>query len=179
MIPIDNYKKRQSKSDIKAAYEALNKEEAIIIFPAGEVSRASAKGISDPNWSKGFLNFAQNANAAILPIFIDGKNSKVFYTMSIINKTFSTLLLSHEMFKSKSKNINIKIGEIIPSENIIPKGINKRFLVNLYKKHLYSLKKKKRKSFFITQKAIAHPQKKEDIIEELKSAKLIGNTKRW
>ncbi|PPK60472.1 acyltransferase-like protein [Malaciobacter marinus] len=177
MIPIDNYKKRQSKSDIKAVYEALNKEEAIIIFPAGEVSRASAKGISDPNWSKGFLNFAQNTNAAILPIFIDGKNSKIFYTMSIINKTFSTLLLSHEMFKSKSKNINIKIGEIIPSEHIIPKGINKKFLVNLYKKHLYLLKKKKGKSFFLTQKAIAHPQKKEDIIEELKSAKLIGNTK--
>ncbi|AXX91477.1 GNAT family N-acetyltransferase [Malaciobacter molluscorum LMG 25693] len=176
MIPIDNYKMRQSKNDIKAVYEALNNEEAIIIFPAGEVSRASAKGIKDPIWNKGFLNFAINSNAPILPIFIDGKNSKIFYTMSVINKTFSTLLLSHEMFKNKSKNINIKIGEIISNEHIKPKGINKKFLVNLYKKHLYSLKRGK-KSYFITQKAIAHPQNRKDLISELKNSKQIGETK--
>ncbi|RXJ86774.1 lysophospholipid acyltransferase family protein [Arcobacter sp. CECT 8985] len=176
MIPIDNYKMRQSKNDIKAVYKALNNEEAIIIFPAGEVSRASAKGIIDPIWNKGFLNFAINSNAPILPILIDGKNSKTFYTMSVINKTFSTLLLSHEMFKNKSKNINIKIGEIISNEHIKPKGINKKYLINLYKKHLYALKKGK-KSFFITQKAIAHPQNRKELISELKNSEQIGETK--
>lgn len=175
-IPIDNYKMRQSKKDIQSVYNALNNDEAVIIFPAGEVSRASAKGVKDPSWNKGFLNFAINTNAPILPIFIGGKNSKTFYTMSVLNKTFSTLLLSHEMFKKKSTNINIKIGQIIPNENIKPKGLDKKYLVNLYKKHLYALKKGK-KSFFETQKAIAHPQKKEDIIKELKKSKLIGETK--
>ena len=132
-VPIDNYKRRQSKKDIKAIYDALNNDEAIIIFPAGEVSRATPKGIKDPVWSKGFLSFAQHCNAPILPILVDGKNSKIFYTISILNKTFSTLLLSHEMFKKKSKKISIKIGEIIPNENIMPKGINKRYLLTLYK----------------------------------------------
>ena len=140
-IPIDNYKMRQSKQDIKKVYEALNNEEAIIIFPAGEVSRASAKGIKDPNWNKGFLNFALHSNSPILPIFIGGKNSKTFYTISVINKTFSTLLLSNEMFKKKSTNINIKVGEIIPNEHIKPRGLDKKYVINLYKKHLYSLKK--------------------------------------
>ncbi|WP_417332730.1 lysophospholipid acyltransferase family protein [Halarcobacter sp.] len=175
-IPIDNYKMRQSKKDIQSVYNALNNDEAVIIFPAGEVSRASAKGVKDPSWNKGFLNFAINTNAPILPIFIGGKNSKTFYTMSVLNKTFSTLLLSHEMFKKKSTNINIKIGQIIPNENIKPKGLDKKYLVNIYKKHLYALKKGK-KSFFETQKAIAHPQKKEDIVKELKKSKLIGETK--
>ena len=147
LITIDNFKEKQSKSDIKKIYEALKNEEAIIIFPAGEVSRATPKGIKDPVWSKGFLNFAQNTNAPILPIFLDAKNSKTFYTISVINKTFSTLLLSHEMFNKKSKRINIKVGQIIPNENIAPKGIDKKFLLNLYRKHLYSLKKGK-KSFF-------------------------------
>jgi len=172
-IPIDNYKIRQSKKDIQAVYEALNQEHAIIIFPAGEVSRASVKGIKDPLWSKGFLNFALNSNSPILPIFIKGKNSKIFYMMSFFNKAFSTLLLSNEMFKKKSKNINIKIGEIIPNEHIKPKGLDKKYIAELYKKHLYGLKKGK-KPFFITQKAIAHPQKKIDLIRELKKSKLIG-----
>jgi putative hemolysin len=174
-VPIDNYKRRQSKKDIKAIYDALNNDEAIIIFPAGEVSRATPKGIKDPVWSKGFLSFAQHCNAPILPILVDGKNSKIFYTISILNKTFSTLLLSHEMFKKKSKKISIKIGEIIPNENIMPKGINKRYLLTLYKKHLYALKKGK-KSFFVTQKAIAHPESRQDIMNELKSSKIIGET---
>lgn len=142
-VPIDNFKQRQSKKDIKAIYDAINQEQAIIIFPAGEVSRASAKGIKDPNWNKGFLNFAQHCNAPILPILVDGKNSKIFYTISILNKTFSTLLLSNEMFKKRNKKVDIKIGEIISNENIIPKGLDKKYLVQLYKKHLYALKKVK------------------------------------
>jgi len=175
LIPIDNYKLRQSKDDIKKIYQALNNEEAVIIFPAGEVSRATTKGIKDPAWNKGFLKFAQNSNSPILPIFLDAKNSKTFYTISVINKTFSTLLLSNEMFKKKSKRIDIKIGEIIPNENITPKGLDKKYLINLYKKHLYSLKKRK-KSFFQTQSAIAHPQKRQDLLNELKSSQLIGQT---
>lgn len=175
MIPLDNFKDRQSKESIKKIYEALNNEEAIIIFPAGEVSRATPKGVKDPAWNKGFLNFAKNSNSAILPIFLDAKNSKTFYTISLINKTFSTLLLSNEMFNKKSKNINIKIGQIIPSENITPKGLNKDFLVNLYKKHLYALKKGK-KSFFETQSAIAHPVSKIDLYNELKKSPLLGQT---
>ncbi|WP_323665080.1 lysophospholipid acyltransferase family protein [Aliarcobacter butzleri] len=175
MIPLDNFKDRQSKESIKKIYEALKNEEAIIIFPAGEVSRATPKGVKDPAWNKGFLNFAKNSNSAILPIFLDAKNSKTFYTISLINKTFSTLLLSNEMFNKKSKNINIKIGQIIPSENITPKGLNKDFLVNLYKKHLYALKKGK-KSFFQTQSAIAHPASKIDLYNELKKSPLLGQT---
>lgn len=175
-IHVDSFKNRQKKEEIKKIYEALNNEEAIIIFPAGEVSRASAKGIQDPTWSKGFLSFAKNANAPILPILVDGKNSKIFYTMSVINKTFSTLLLSHEMFKNQSKNINMKVGEIISNEHIFPKGLNKKYVVNLYKKHLYALKRGKR-SFFITQKAIAHPQKRKELMQELKSSQILGKTK--
>ena len=175
LIPIDNYKKRQKKDDIKNIYKALNNEEALIIFPAGEVSRASTKGIKDPSWNKGFLNFAHATSSPILPIFLDSKNSKSFYTISLINKTFSTLLLSNEMFKNKSKKINIKIGQIIPNENIIPKGLDKKYLVSLYKKHLYALKKSK-KSYFETQCSIAHPQNRKSLIKELKKSQLIGET---
>lgn len=174
-IQINNFKQRQSKSDIKAIHDALNNDEAVIIFPSGEVSRATAKGIKDPAWNKGFLNFAIYCNAPILPILVDGKNSKIFYTISILNKTFSTLFLSNEMFKKRSKKIDIKIGEIIPTEHINPKGLTRKYIVNLYKKHLYALRKGK-KSYFKTQSAIAHPEKKEDIWNELKKSKLIGET---
>ncbi len=174
-IKIDNFKKKQSKENIKKIYEALHHEEAIIIFPAGEVSRISPYGIRDGKWQKGFLKFASRTNAPIVPILLDAKNSKTFYTLSMLNKTFSTLLLSDEMFKQKSKNIKIKIGKIIPHDHIVPTGIADIYLPNLYKKHLYGLKKGKN-LLFQTQNAIAHGENKQDLKRELKKAQILGRT---
>ena len=210
LINVNNFKSRQKKESISAVYEALDNEMAVVIFPSGEVSRASTSGIKDKKWHKGFLKFAQRSNSPILPIFIGGKNSKTFYSVSAINKKLSTLLLSNEMFKQKSKSIDILVGEIIPNENIIPKGIPKDKLIELYKKQkdksinilvgeiipneniapkgilqnkLIELYKKQiynlqtNKSYFLTQKAIAHPEDRRDIKKELKGSQLLGSTK--
>lgn len=125
MIKINNFNNIQTKESISKIYEALNNEEAVIIFPSGEVSRATPSGVKDGEWYKGFLNFAQRGNSPILPVFIGGKNSKTFYSISAINKKLSALLLSHELFKQKNKSIDIIVGELIPNE-YISKGNQKR-----------------------------------------------------
>ncbi len=175
LININNFKNRQKKESIAKVYEVLNKEMVLLVFPSGEVSRASAKGIRDKKWHKGFLKFAHRSNSPILPIFVGGKNSKTFYSVSAVNKKLSTLLLSDEMFKQKNKSIEIIIGEIIPNENIIPQGILQDKLVELYKKQIYNLKNKK--SYFITQKAIAHPEDRRALKRELKESQILGSTK--
>jgi len=174
-IKIDNYKSKQSKEAINEVYKALENEEVVVMFPAGAVSRISPTGVKDGIWQKGFLKFAKKTNSPILPILVDAKNSKLFYTLSILNKTFSTILLSDEMFKQKDKNVNIKIGKIISNEDIIPKNIDKNNLANIYKKHLYSLKKGK-KTFFQTQNAIAHSDNIQLIKKELKKSEVLGKT---
>jgi len=174
-IKVDNYKSKQSKEAIKEVYKALENEEVVVMFPAGEVSRISPTGVKDGAWQKGFLKFAKKTNSPILPILVDAKNSKLFYTLSILNKTFSTMLLSDEMFKQKEKNVNIKIGKMISNEDIIPKNIDKNNLVNIYKKHLYNLKKGK-KTFFQTQNAVAHSDNIQLIKKELKKSKVLGKT---
>lgn len=174
-INIDNFKSKQAKENIQKIYNSLNNDEAIIIFPAGEVSRVSPTGIKDNRWQKGFLKFASKTNSPILPILVDAKNSKTFYTLSILNKTFSTLLLSDEMFKQKDKNITIKIGKIIPNENIAPKALDKDYVVSLYKKHIYALKKGK-KQYFQTQNPIARSEDRKTLKKELKESQLLGET---
>ncbi|MBN2817130.1 MAG: lysophospholipid acyltransferase family protein [Campylobacterales bacterium] len=175
LLDINNFKSRQSKESIAKIYDALNNEEALIIFPAGEVSRATPKGVRDGHWYKSFLNFASRTSSPILPVFIGGKNSKTFYSVSAINKKLSTLLLANEMFKQEHKEIELLIGELIPNTNIKPKGIETEELIALYKKHLYGLKSKK--SYFETQKAIALPEERREIKKELKNAQLLGATK--
>lgn len=175
VIAINNFK-ASTKEMIKPIYEALKNEMAVIIFPAGEVSRVTPTGIKDKKWYKGFLKFAQKTASPILPVFLGGKNSKTFYTLSILNKSLSTILLSHEMFKQKSRKIEIKVGGLIPFENICPKHIDKDELASLYKKHVYLIGKGSKRQLFESECAIAHPEDSKMIKEELGASELLGQT---
>lgn len=175
LINVNAFTAKQKKESIEKVYAALENEEAIIIFPSGEVSRATPTGIKDKKWKKGFLKFAYRTHAPILPIYIGGKNSKTFYSVSALNKKLSTALLPNEMFKQRNNTIEMVIGELIPAENILPKGIKQEQLVDLYKKHLYGLRSKK--NYFVTQKAIAHPENPKMVKKELKMSQLLGETK--
>jgi putative hemolysin len=175
LIPVDNMSGKSSKESIKAIYKALDNEEALIVFPAGEVSRVRPTGIKDTKWRGGFLRFALRAKAPILPIFIDAKNSPLFYTVSSINKKVSTLMLPSEMFKKHNKSIEFRIGELIAYESINISSISDIEKVELLKKHLYKISKGK-KGVFKTQKSIHHPCDKKELKAALKEAQLLGET---
>ncbi|KFL33568.1 MULTISPECIES: lysophospholipid acyltransferase family protein [unclassified Sulfurospirillum] len=175
IIPIDNLTGATAKESIKKVYDALERDEALIVFPSGEVSRAQPTGIKDTKWKKGFLKFAQKTNSPLLPVFIDAKNSPLFYTLSMINKKISTFLLASEMFKKRSKVISFKIGEMITYKTLQSSGFSDTTLITLLKKHLYKISKGK-KGIFATQRAIAHPEERKAIRAELKKSTLLGQT---
>lgn len=175
LIPIDNIGGVTTKLSIKKIHEALENDEALIIFPSGEVSRARPTGIKDTKWKKGFLKFAQKSNSPILPVFINAKNSPLFYLLSMINKNFSTFLLVGEMFKKRSKVIHFKVGELIAYKTLQKSNLSDNLLINLLKKHLYKISKNK-KGIFATQTSIAHPEERKAIRAELKKSSLLGET---
>ncbi len=175
LIPVDNLLGSTAKESIKKVYDALERDEALIVFPSGEVSRAHPTGIKDSKWKKGFLKFAQKTNSPLLPVFIDAKNSPLFYTLSMINKKLSTFLLAREMFKKRSKVIHFKVGELIAYKTLQKADMSESTLITLLKKHLYKISKGK-KGIFATQKAIAHPEERKIIRSELKKSSLLGET---
>ena len=175
LIPVDTLTGATAKASIKKVHEALGNDEAIIVFPSGEVSRARPTGIKDTKWKKGFLKFAQKTNSPILPVFIDAKNSPTFYTLSMINKNLSTFLLAREMFKKRSKVINFKVGEMIAYQTLEKSNFNDSMLITLLKKHLYRISKNK-KGIFATQTSIAHPEERKEVRNELKKSTLLGET---
>ncbi len=175
ILPIDNINSRDTKIALKQVVNALNDEEAVIIFPSGEVSRFTLFGVKDGDWKNGFLRFAKKTNSPILPIYIDAKNSSLFYITSMLYKPISSLLLAREMFKKQSKSISFKIGEIIPFENIADLKLPNKTLTYLLQKHLYKVSKNK-KGIFETQKSISHPEDRAVIKRELTKGILLGDT---
>lgn len=175
LIPIENVKGTMSKTSIEAIYTALKKEHAVIIFPSGEVSRVRPQGIKDTQWRTGFLKIAQKSAAPVLPIFINAKNSRNFYLLSMINKSLATAFIPHEMFKYQGKSIGFRIGKLIPFEHYNLPSLSIEDRVKLFRKHLHYLGKKGRE-VFKTHNAIALAENRQELKHALRGAQLLGQT---
>lgn len=176
LLPLDNMTRSAYRQSYKNILRALNNDEAVIVFPAGEVSRAGAKGIRDGQWQGGFLHFALKAKAPVLPIFVSAKNSLLFYSASFIFKPLATALLAHEMFNKHSSEIKFRVGEVIPHHALKSDQLADKALIKRLKKHLYKIGKGKQ-AIFVTEKTIAHPEDRTALKKEFRTALLIGSTR--
>lgn len=168
-----------SKKDLKKSYiqisEALKNESALIIFPAGQVARLTFKSIKDGKWNKGAIYFAEKLQSPVLPVYIKGRNSLLFYVISIFSKKFSMFLLPYELFNKKGKTFEIKIGHLISPKAFNTKYQKIEFLTKSLKKHLYLIGKGK-KGLFETEKSVIHPISPRLLRHQLFNNELIGNT---
>lgn len=119
LLPVNNMHGGTAKECLNNIQSHLQNEGVLLIFPAGEVSRLRMEGIRDTNWNSGFLRMAKKAKAPIIPVFIDAKNSPLFYGVSMIYKPLSTMLLVKEMFKQRRKHLPMRVGEMIPYESYL------------------------------------------------------------
>lgn len=176
-IPIDNMSdKHNYKQSYKEATSWLENEHLLVVFPAGEVSRLKPTGIKDGKWLSGFLSFAKKTNSSITPVYVDAKNSKLFYSLSMLFKPFGTMLLPREMFNKQNSEIRFHTGKTIQYKTIENLDIEKKYIVKLFKKQTYSLGKKKPKNYIKTISSIAHPQHRQLIKQELELGELLGET---
>lgn len=176
LIPIDNMGGRYGLKSLRQIIRELDQERAVIIFPAGEVSRAGPLGVTDVNWLPGFLLFARKANAPLLPIYIKAKNSMLFYGASMLYKPFSTALLSSEMFKHQHKVITLHAGEAIPAGELHSDKVQDRVLIKRLRKHLYKLDRKQ-EAVFRTERTISHPENRQALLQELEQGEKLGETR--
>ncbi|MGZ0020248.1 GNAT family N-acyltransferase [Nitrosomonas sp. wSCUT-2] len=177
LISVDNFSKvtkhRDSMNQIIAALEA---EQAVIVFPTGEVSRISPLGVRDGKWKSGFVSLAKKTKAPIVPVHIGGKNSAMFYGLSSIYKPLGTMMLVNEMFNKQGGEISFRIGKPIPWESIVAMDLSKKDVAKLMRKQVYLLGKKKKKELFKPVENIIHPVRTKQIRKELKASQLIGKT---
>lgn len=109
-----------SRDALKTIEEVYASPTAILIFPAGLVSRRTDNGIRDLEWSKSFISKAIKYNKPIVPVFIEGQNRAFFYNFARwrkrlgIKKNIEMLFLPDEMFRQAGNTIRIHFGKPIP-----------------------------------------------------------------
>ena len=177
LIPVDNINGAITKESLKQLNEALEREEAIIIFPAGVVSRLTIKGIKDSTWKASFLKIARKTETPILPIRVEGRNSILFYSLSmLLPKKITGLLLPHEFATASSrKKLHLNIGQVIPVSSFSDSKIPVNEYVNRLYTHLYTLGTKE-ESLLETETTIGKPKSKKQLKEEVDKAQFLGYT---
>lgn len=111
---------KTNRETAKKLNELYESDTQIIMFAAGEVSRRTKGKISDIAWQKSFISKAIQHKRDIIPCFISGKNSNLFYLVANLRKFLGiklyveSMLLPREMMKQKNSTVTIHVGKLIP-----------------------------------------------------------------
>ncbi len=117
-IPV-NKVGNQAKSGILAIDKAYASNNALLIFPAGLVSRKLQGEIRDLEWKKSFISKAKKYKRDIVPVYIEGKNSSFFYNLAMLRQkvglkaNLEMLYLPDEMFSQRNQTVTIRVGKRI------------------------------------------------------------------
>ncbi len=175
MLPVNNMGGSTPKQNLLKIREHLDNDGALIIFPAGEVSRFGPKGVKDGEWQQGFVKMASATRSPILPVFVAGRNSLFFYSLSFLAKPLSTLWLVREMFKQSHNTVDARVGNPIPYEHYAGFKVSAKKLSAMFRKHVYRLARNGR-PIFQSVETVAHPENRLLLKREIDASEHLGET---
>ena len=145
--------KTTSATSLRTIESVLMTEDAIGFFPAGLVSRKQNGVIMDLDWKKSFVTQAIDHKRMIVPVFIEGQNSKFFYNFAQFRKwigikaNIEMLFLPDEMFKQRGHTIKVYFSKAFDPSAILDKSKSHKGWGDHIKKYIYSEEFKKGISF--------------------------------
>jgi putative hemolysin len=175
LLPVNNMQGSTSGRSIRSIYDFLSDGGILIIFPAGEVSRLGPNGVHDSRWNPGFLRMAQMSRAPIIPVHMNGRNSSLFYGLSIFCRPLSTLWLIREMFKQKDHVVSIRIGQPVHFDTYSSLPVTRTVAAQLFRKHVYQLGRN-RQPVLKTEPPVALPENRQQVRNAVRSGDFIGET---
>ncbi|GHD31018.1 lysophospholipid acyltransferase family protein [Parahalioglobus pacificus] len=176
LLPVNNMGGQTARNNLKNIKAHLESEGALIIFPAGEVSRLGSKGVKDGEWHSGFVKMARTAGAPILPVYVAGRNSLFFYSLSALAKPLSTLWLIREMFKQSHNTIDARIGRPVTQEIYDANQFSAKQLARMFRKHVYRMARDG-KPIFRSVDTVAAPENRQLLNRELLASERLGQTR--
>jgi 1-acyl-sn-glycerol-3-phosphate acyltransferase len=128
---------------LRVIEEVFRTESALLLFPAGLVSRKQDGVVRDLVWKKTFVTQAIDHKRMIQPTFIEGENSKFFYNFAMwrkrlgIKANIEMLFLPDEMFKARKETIKIHFSKPFDSSLLDGSKTHKQWSALIYQ-YIYS-----------------------------------------
>lgn len=119
IIPVNKH--GHSASLVENIEKMYSSDKALIVFPAGRTARYKGRVLTDYEWAKTFVKKGRKYERTIIPVYISGRNSFLFYAIWRIRTFFhitvnlEMFLLVDELFKKRGTTIPVTIGKPIPA----------------------------------------------------------------
>ncbi|MDB5507938.1 MAG: hypothetical protein JWL93_407 [Hyphomicrobiales bacterium] len=126
VLPIDFASTREAQATNVAsrarARQHLARGGTLIVFPAGEVStspdRLGRLPAVDARWQPFVAQLAERSRATVLPVYFEGRNSRVFQIASHIHSMLRLGLFFHELRRRIGTTVDVRIGGPIRFEDL-------------------------------------------------------------
>lgn len=177
MLPVDNMTGQPTRrAQYRRMLDALEQDQAVIVFPAGEVSRILPNGVRDGRWKTGFLRLAAKTGAPVLPVYVGARNSALFYGLSALYKPLGTMMLAREMFNKTGQEILFRVGRAVSARSLEAPPERQEAVAQRMRRHVYLLRKGREKALFDTHETVAHPVDRRALKKALYASELLGET---
>ncbi|MFL5754184.1 MAG: 1-acyl-sn-glycerol-3-phosphate acyltransferase, partial [Bacteroidia bacterium] len=143
---------KNSKGALTRIDDVYSSDNAVLVFPAGLVSRKQNGIIKDLEWKKSFVTKATTYKKPILPAFIEGRNTNWFYNLASFRKkigikaNIEMFYLADEMFNQRGKPIRIHFGKPF-SPDLLDESRSHREWAQVIKSYVYEMGKGTQLSF--------------------------------
>ena len=121
-IPVEWVQAKRTRETIRLtvrrAQQALEAEQALVIFPAGRISRRRNGVLADPPWAASALSLARRHLAPVLPVHLAGPPSRLFQLFDHVSGELRDITLFHELLNKHGGAFRATIGPLIPPGSI-------------------------------------------------------------
>ncbi|SFR49024.1 lysophospholipid acyltransferase family protein [Litoreibacter janthinus] len=131
----------QNVATRKEALSYLGDGGAVGVFPGGTVS-TSAKPFGepiDPAWRTFTAKLIAKSEAAVVPIYFAGSNSRLFQLASHAHPTLRLALLIKEFKRRVDEPVRVVIGDPIPKEALEPYYKDPKAMMDFLRRSTYEL----------------------------------------
>lgn len=114
LVPVDKHgSNRQRFSAYQAMYRSPH---PLLVFPAGRTSRPRARVLREYPWTTSFVTQARLSGRPLVPVHLDGANSRRFYLLWRIRRALGItvnlemFLLADELMRQRGTHRTVTIG---------------------------------------------------------------------
>jgi len=120
IAPVDVFTPGASLGGVRMALRHLAQGGALLIFPAGEVSRLDWRGrrIADPPWAESVALLARKSGAQILPMHIEGHARWPSLLAGAVHPRLRTACLPRDLLQQRNSMVSVHLGEPVAATEL-------------------------------------------------------------
>ncbi len=125
LIPVEWVEAKRTRDRMRKTLtmtrEALEREQALVIFPAGKLARQQADGkLAESPWMTSAMSLARKYESPVLPLHLDGPWSTLFHFFHGFSGELRDITLFHELLNKRGRRFSLTVGPPVPWGRLDP-----------------------------------------------------------